>query len=49
MQQIGVIALLIGRRAKVLKALIRIVLHLDAGAPGFVRKRRIGDDEIKSL
>ena len=48
-QQIGVIALLGGRRAEGLEALVRVVERVDAGAPAFVAEGRIGDDVIEGL
>ena len=48
-QQVGVVALLGGRRAEGLETVVRIVLQVDAGAPALVRKWRIGDDVVESL
>ena len=49
MQQVGVIALLGGRRAEGLEALIRISERIDAGAPALVGERRIGHHKIVLL
>ena len=48
-QQIGVIALLGGRRAEGLESLVRIVERIDTVAPTLVAERRIGDHVIESL
>ena len=48
-QQVGVIALLTGRRAEVLEPLVGIALHIDTVAPAFVAERRIGDDVVEGL
>ena len=48
-QQVGVVALLGGRRAEGLEALVRVVERIDAGAPAFVGERRIGDDVVEGL
>ena len=48
-QQIGVVALLAGRRAEGLEAVVGIVERIEAGAPALVRERRIGDDVIEGL
>ena len=48
-QQIGIVALLGGRRAEGLEALVRVVERIDAGAPALVGERRIGDDVVEGL
>jgi hypothetical protein len=48
-QEVGVIALLLGRDAIVLEALPRVVLGIEAGTPTFVAEGRIGDDIIERL
>ena len=49
MQQIGVIALLVGRDAEMLEALIRVVECINAGAPALVAERRIGNHIVKGF
>ena len=48
-QQVGVVALLGGRRAEGLEALVGIVERIEAGAPALVGERRIGDDVVEGL
>ena len=48
-QQVGVIALFVGRDAKVLEALPGIVLWIQPGAPAFVGERWIGNHKIKGF
>ena len=49
MQQVGVVALLGGRRAEGLEALVGVVQRIDAVAPPLVGEGRIGDDVIEGL
>ena len=49
MQQVGVVALLRGRRAEGLEAIVGIAQRIDAVAPAFVGEGRIGDDMVESL
>ena len=49
MQEIGEVALLSGRCAEGLKAVVRIVQRIDAIAPTLVTERRIGDHVVKGL
>ena len=49
MQQIRIVALLGGRHAETLKPAKGVFERVEAGAPAFIRKRRIGDDVIKLL
>ena len=49
MQQVGVVALLAGWRAEGLETVVGVVEGVDAGAPAFVGKRRIGDDVVEGL
>jgi len=49
MQQVGVIALLVRRRAEIMEAPVRIVKRVDAGAPAFVAERRIGDYVVEGF
>ena len=48
-QQVGVVALLGGRRAEGLEAVVGIVERIEAGAPALVAERRIGDDVVEGL
>ena len=48
-QQVGVVALLGGRRAEGLEALVGVVERIEAGAPALVGERRIGDDVVEGL
>ena len=48
-QQVGVVAVLGGRDAEVLEAVVRVVGRVEAGAPALVAERRIGDDEVEGL
>ena len=48
-QQVGVIALFVWRSAEMLKALVRVVERIDAGAPAFVAERRIGDHIVEGF
>ncbi len=48
-QQVGVVALLGGRRAEGLEALVGVVERIEAGAPALVGKGRIGDDVVEGL
>ena len=48
-QQVGVVALLGGRRAEGLEALIGVVQRIDAGAPALVGERRVGNHVIEGL
>ena len=47
-QQVGVVALLGGRHAEG-EALEGVVRRVEAGAPGLVGERRIGDDVVEGL
>ena len=49
MQQIGVIALFAGGRAKGLKSLVGVIERFKAGAPAFVGKWRICDDIVEGF
>ena len=49
MQQVGVIALLIGRHAEGLEALVSIVERRKARAPALIREGRISDHIVKGL
>ena len=48
-QQVGVVALLGGRRAEGLEAVVRVVERVEAGAPALVGEGRIGDDVVEGL
>ena len=48
-QEVGVVALLVGGNAKNLEPLEGVVQQIEAGAPTLVAKRRIGDDVIECL
>ena len=48
-QQVGVVALLGGRHAVVLEALVGVVGRVEAGAPALVAEGRIGDDVVEGL
>ena len=48
-QQIGVVALLGGRRAEGLESVVEVVQRIEAGAPAFVGERRIGDHVVEGL
>jgi hypothetical protein len=48
-QQVGIVALLVGRDAEGFEAAVGIFFGVEAGAPTFVGKRRIGDDVVERL
>ena len=48
-QQVGVVALLGGRHAEGLEALVGVVERIEAGAPALVAEGRIGDDVVEGL
>ena len=48
-QEVGVVALLAGRRAEGLEALVGVVERIEAGAPALVGEGRIGDDVVEGL
>ena len=48
-QQVGKVALLAGRCAKMFEALVRIIGGIEASAPALVGEGRIGDDVVERL